>query len=261
VPIIFLFSQFKKRVFTAVVFVISLILLFNPYTLSAAKKIVITVFTSPFVFCKNTGEYFTSKKRLVRQNEELKKKAGELSLEIALLDEAKAENDRLRKLLDFKKTIALKTVAAKVIAKDPNDWTGAFFINRGRNQGVSDNCAVCSSKGLLGKVIEAEADRSFVILITNPNFKVGGVIKGTRVNGVLVGSGGDTVNLEYIPIDADVSKGDVVMTSEMSGIFQGGIMVGEVVSVNKSRTGLYKYALVRPYADPFAEEVFCVLEK
>jgi rod shape-determining protein MreC len=108
-------------------------------------------------------------------------------------------------------------------------------------------------------VIEVREDTSSAILITNPNFKTGGIVRGTRIHGIVVGAGKGSLRMLYIPLDADVNKGSTIATSESSRIFPKGISIGEIVSVEKSKTGLYKYAVIRPFANPFdQEEVLCI---
>ncbi|MFQ5952251.1 MAG: rod shape-determining protein MreC, partial [Candidatus Omnitrophota bacterium] len=114
-------------------------------------------------------------------------------------------------------------------------------------------------KGLLGKAIEVDKNSSSVMLVTHPNFKTGGMIREGRVNGIVEGAGKGTIRMLYIPLDADVKKGSVVVTSGFSRIFPKGINIGRVVSVERSKTGLYKYAVIKPFVDPFdQEEVLCI---
>ena len=119
--------------------------------------------------------------------------------------------------------------------------------------------AVCSAKGLLGKVVEADKHTSSVILLTHPAFKIGGMLKKSRINGIVVGSGKGMAKMLYLPIDADIPEGCIVITSGFSQIFPKGITIGKVVSVRKSKTGLYKYAVIKPSATSFdQEEVLCI---
>ena len=135
------------------------------------------------------------------------------------------------------------------------------MINKGYDDGVFKNSAVCSAKGLLGKVAEAEKHTSSVILLTHPGFKIGGMLKKSRINGIVVGSGKGMAKMLYLPVDADIPEGSTIITSGFSKIFPKGITIGEVISVKKSRTGLYKYAVIKPAASSFdQEEVLCITD-
>jgi len=215
----------------------------------------------PFNVYHTIKRYALSKEQVNKDNRALRKKIGDLSLEVARLSDVSEENERLRELLQFKKNFGFKTISAEIIAREPNDWTRSFIIDRGTRDGIKAQTAVCSAKGLVGKVVESGADTSFVTLLTHPNFKAGGVIKGSRINGVVVGNGKERAKMLYIPLDAYVEKGSIVVTSGLSRIFPKGILIGEVVSTHKSKTGLYKYAIIKPFANFFdEEEVLCIIE-
>lgn len=255
-----IFPRYKNWFIAASVFAIVLFLYSFPSFFLGFKSITVKTLTAPYAIYEGIGQYFRSKSRLINDNKALRKKVGDLSLEITRLDDIKEENDRLRELLKFKKKFGFKTISAEVIAREPNDWTGALVIDRGTADGIKTQAAVCSAKGLLGKVVEAGADTSFVALLTHPNFKAGGVIKGTRINGVIVGAGRGAAKMMYIPKNADVQKGSIVTTSGLSLIFPKGILVGKITSIHKSKTGLYKYAIIKPFANPFdEEEILCIL--
>jgi len=231
-----------------------------PVVFSGIRNLTVNIFTSPVKIYRQIGQFFQSKNELVKENKALRKKVGDLSLEISRLEDVSEENKRLSSLLDFKKGFGFRTVSAEVIARGPENWTGSFVIDKGIADGIKGQAAVCSSKGLLGKVAEAGKNTSFVLLVTHPNFKAGGVIRGSRINGVVVGTGGGSAKMMFIPMDADVKKGSIVTTSDLSKIFPKGILIGEVLSVHVSKTGLYKYAMLKPFAKPFVtEEVLCIL--
>ena len=211
---------------------------------------------------RGIGEHFSSKQDLLDENDRVRKENSELSLEISRIDDVNAENGRLRELLELKERVRFKTVAAEIIAREPNDWTGSFVIDQGAADGIMNQSAVCSARGLLGKVVETTDDTSFVLLLTSPNFKAGGVIKENRINGVIVGGGKGLARMLYIPIDAEVEPGFTVETSELSRIYPEGILIGKIISVNRSKTGLYKYAVIEPFGNFYdEEEVLCVVEK
>ena len=240
---------------------VALVVLFFyvPSVFSGIKNLSVTVFLFPVKLYSKSTWYFQSKKKLIRENEILSKKTVDLELKLERFKELADENMRLRRLLKFKEKIGFDTVSAEVVVRDPNKWMGSFIIDKGIDDGVLKNSAVCSSKGLLGKVAEAKDNVSRVMLITHPNFKAGGILKRERLNGIIVGLGTGTVKMLYLPPDAKIKKGDVVTTSEFSRIFPKGVGIGRVMSSGISKTGLYRYALIRPFANPFdQEEVLCI---
>ncbi|MBD3380366.1 MAG: rod shape-determining protein MreC [Candidatus Omnitrophica bacterium] len=249
----------RSWIYAASAIAIILVIIFVPSSSSGIRNAAIAALLAPARGLGGVGEYFSSKKDLIRENRSLKKEIGELSLNISRFEDLEEENSRLRELLGFRRNLGFETVSAEVIARNPNDWIGSFMINKGEEDGISKNSAVCSSEGLLGKVVDPGGRISPVMMMTHPGFKTGGILKDTRINGIVVGEGKGRARMLYIPIDAEISPGAEVITSGYSRIFPKGIPVGEVVSVGKSRTGLYQYAVIRPFADPMRqEEVLCI---
>jgi rod shape-determining protein MreC len=55
--------------------------------------------------------------------------------------------------------------------------------------------------------------------------------------------------MSFIPIDAQVDEGDLVMTNGLGQMFPAGVVVGKVLSVALSENELYKEARVRSLVD------------
>ena len=114
-------------------------------------------------------------------------------------------------------------------------------------------------RGLVGRVLEVGRYSSRILLITDPNSKVGTVIQRNRQGGILVGRPDGRCKMIYIALDSDVTKGDKVITAGFGSVFPKGILIGEVLSVGKEPGRLYKYAIVRPAQDMTKlEEVLCI---
>jgi rod shape-determining protein MreC len=253
------FKNQKTWISLISILVAALLLLFVPSFSAGVKRVSFNILLVPVKVFNGIGNHFRFKRELLSENETLKKRVGELSLEMKRSEELRGENQRFRDLLQFKQSIGVNTISAEVIARDPNDWAGSFAIDKGVDDGIEKDMAVCSSKGLLGKVVDPQKSTSLVILITHPGFKTGGMLRDSRINGIVVGEGKGTVKMLYIPVDAEVKAGEMVITSGFSRIFPKGIVIGEVVSVDRSKTGLYKYATIKPSADSFTqEEVLCI---
>ena len=156
------------------------------------------------------------------------------------------ENERLRGLLDFKKTAPYTSVAAQVIGRDPTNWSNSLIIDKGLMHGVRQNMAILSPNGVVGRVLEIGRYSSKILLITDTNSKVGVVIERTREGGVLVGRPDGKCKMIYIALDSDVLPGDKVITAGLGSVFPKNIPVGEIAKVGKEPGRLYKYAIVKP---------------
>jgi rod shape-determining protein MreC len=196
-----------------------------------------------------------------RQNLSLKEEVSRLKQEEMLLSEAKRENERLHRLLQMRDNVAVPTVAAMVIGKDPSNWFRSILIDKGTREGVSRDSAVLCPQGLVGRVIEVMEQTSRVQLITDPNCAVGALIQRTRVGGVVVGEVGPYCRLKFLPRDAEVSVGDLVLTSGLGGLSPKGIPIGLVTAVQKKENALFQEAQLAPKVDLFRIEEVLVLAK
>ena len=253
------FARKSSLVAIAVPLGVAVLFIVFPSFFRIVRIVSVKIITFPLIVSNSAGKYLISKKELERKNLDLKAKVAELSLKIARSEDLVAENKRLKNLLAFKSSINYETVSAEIIARDPNNWIGSFTINKGESGGVRKGAAVCSAKGLVGRVSDVGSETSLVMLVTHPGFRAGGMLKGTRLHGVVKGDGKGYVTMLYLPLDSDVATGEIVITSGFSREFPKGIIIGRIMSVEKSKTGLFKNALILPEANACdQEEVICL---
>lgn len=170
------------------------------------------------------------------------------------------ENARLRNFLNFQKIIPYTSIAAQVIGRDPSNWSNSIIIDKGSSNGINKSMAVMSARGLVGRIVESGKSSSKVLLITDPNLKVGITISRNRQGGVMVGRPGGRCKIIYISLDSDAKPGDKVITAGFGNVFPKGILIGEIEKVGREEGRLYKYAIVRPSQDlSKLEEVLCII--
>ena len=193
------------------------------------------------------------------ENRNLRERINFLSRKLEELKMVEAENVRLKNLLDFQKNSAYTIIPAQVIGRDPTNWSNSIIIDKGLTKGIREGKAVLYTKGLIGRVLEVGRYSSKILLITDPNSKVGVVIQRNRQGGILTGRPDGTCKVIYLSVDSDVSVRDKVITAGFGGAFPKDILVGEVVKVGKEPGRLYKYAIVKPAEDlSKLEEVLCI---
>jgi rod shape-determining protein MreC len=201
--------------------------------------------------------------RAAERNKALERQVEQLQSEIVVLNECKAENQRLTELLNYKQVMAQRydLLVASVIARDPDNWFATVTLNRGSREGVRENMAVLTHQGLVGRVINATEECCEVLLITDPRSGVGALIQEIRTPGIVEGNVGSTgtARIIHIPNDAQVAEGQVVVTSGNGSIYPKGIPIGRIVSVSDESAGLFKRADIQLFAKMYQlEEVFIV---
>lgn len=168
------------------------------------------------------------------------------------LEELSRENVRLTQLLDLRRTLPADVhhlVFARVIARSPASWNRVFLIDKGSRQGVKENMLAMSDSTLVGKVVETGPAVSKVLLITDPNSKIGALIQRTRQAGILFGTSQGECRMKYISVDPALKQGDLVETAGFGGFFPKGLIVGTVSRSWKEPGQIYQVAEVTPLAD------------
>lgn len=195
---------------------------------------------------------YDENKMLRARNEILSRKLEEAGLLVT-------ENERLKELLNFRKSIPYNTIPAQVIGRDPTNWSNSVIIDKGTAAGVKVNKSVISTRGLVGRVLEVGRHSAKILLITDPNSKVGALIQRNGQGGMLVGRPDGKCKMLYVALDSDISPGDMVLTAGFGAIYPKGILVGEVIKVEREPGRLYKCAVIRPAQDMAKlEEVLCI---
>lgn len=253
---------YRIRKFPARLFILILaitIIAFNPKIRHGLKSFAFEILAKPIKFLSGIKEYFASAKKLYGENLLLKQRNAALSVTLARMKEMSSENERLEALLRFKKDSAHTCFAAKVIARDLADWRRAVIINKGKRDGVREGMPCATAKGLIGRVVEAGPASSKVMLITDPDSRVGVILESSRESGVLTGGGEGICRIIYLSLDGEVERGDAVLTAGFSAFIPKGLPVGSVTSTGVEKAKLYKYAVVEPFENMNKiEEVVCI---
>jgi rod shape-determining protein MreC len=193
------------------------------------------------------------------ENERLKSEINKLRQEKFRLWEAELQNERLKKLLEFKETSSHPVVTANVIAGSPSGLRSqVVIIDRGTEDGINQGMPVTTYEGIVGRVLMVGSKSSEVILITDEISAVDAYIHRTRARGIVKGTG-DGCIMEYIEKKSDVNIGDKVISSGKDGFFPRGVVIGTVVGI--AITGGLVRAQISPDVDLGSlEEVIVILK-
>lgn len=195
----------------------------------------------------DSTENLRFQRRLVEENRRLRRDLEELRLRLFQFENIRSEAARLAAALRYAPPPIGDLRAADVVYLDFSSWLTTLVIYAG-GAPVKVDQVVLAPNGLVGRVVEVASPYAKVQLLTDRSASVGALIVRTRRQGVLRGAGSGTLDLEYIPVQADVRPGDRVLTAGIDGIFPRGIPVGTVVSV-KELGQLFHEIRVAPAVD------------
>jgi rod shape-determining protein MreC len=190
----------------------------------------------------------------------LRREVTRLSGELARTTELTQENVRLRQLLSMHEELAPKSIGASVVTARLGGQSRVILVDRGSADGVRPDMAVVAWGGAIGRVVSVEKEFARVRLVSDPNSGASGVIARSRAEGMVVGRGGDPMEMIYVPKYADVVVGDRVVTSGLDGVFPRGFGLGRVTMVGEP-VGASKSIRLEPLVDERSvEDVLILLE-
>lgn len=196
-----------------------------------------------------------------KENKQLRESVKTLNSRMIESQEMALANERLKKLLDLKKSLPVPSLAASVIGEDGTPWFKTIVIDRGEADGLREGMPVIAADGVIGQLVKVVAKSSRVLLITDHASGVAAIVQRSRARGVVRGKGGGTCSLEFALADEDVKVGDIVVSSGIGGLFPKGLNVGEVTMVKKGEYGIFQTVDVRPAVNlARLEEVLVLLQ-
>ncbi len=190
-----------------------------------------------------------------KENEQLRVRLAQYETMESELASLRQENERLKELLGYAETLEGYTyVTAPLIGRSQGIWFSEFTVGAGRNQGVTEDMAVITGAGLVGRVSSVSANTCKVVSIIDATSDVSVMVERTRdygfARGNLEAGGNDTLELYYLPTGSDLVPGDAIVTSGIDGVFPKGIPMGSVLEVSRaSAEQEEKDALVQPAVD------------
>lgn len=197
---------------------------------------------------QRSWESYFALQRVQQENERLRQEVSALQIKLQQ-ERAVAEQSRtLQELLGLRSRTALSTMAAAVIAGGADPVFRTVTIDKGTRDGLRPDMAVIAPAGVVGRIIMPSARASKVQLLIDRNAAAGAMDERSRAQGVVVGTGGSELLMDYVPGTADVRVGDQVVTSGIDGIYPKGFVIGQIESVERG-VGEFSAIVIRPAVD------------
>ncbi|MFE5325899.1 rod shape-determining protein MreC [Embleya sp. NPDC056575] len=192
---------------------------------------------------KDAGSHEGEKKRLQDENAKLRQQVDNIEF-----DRNRAAE--LDKLLKVSAAGQYRIKPARVVAIGPAQgfsWT--VTIDAGAGDGIKPDMTVINGDGLVGRVTQVGPMTSTVLLATDPGFSVGSRLAGSMEIGITSGRGSKPMNLKLLNGQAQVKKGDRLVTFGSQGgkPFVPGVPVGEVAEVRNTPGELTRSVEVKSY--------------
>lgn len=178
-----------------------------------------------------------SRKNLSEENALLRKQQLLLNAKLQKMAALEAENNRIRGLLESSKYVEERVLIAAIVSVDLDPYRHEVILNKGQVHQAYVGQPLIDAYGIIGQIVETTAVSSRAILITDSNHAIPVTVNRNGLRTVAKGSGKfDEIILPYLPNNADVAVGDLLITSGLGERFPAGYPVA-VVSQIQSNPG------------------------
>lgn len=253
-----------KYVF-AVLTILCLVLIFLSYkfsdTFAPVKNVIGTIVTPMQKGINDFGDYISEKAQhlsdmddLIKENQALRDEINDLKNTNQILNQEKYELTNYRELYKLDGLYdQYPKVAAKVISKEPSNYSSEFIIDKGEDDGILKDMNVLAGNGLVGIVVETGTNWARVRSIIDDASKVSGMFLKTSdtciVSGDLELIDKGYINVNQISMDAQIYDNYEIVTSYISDKYLPGILVGYVSDIGVDSTKLAQECRLTPVVD------------
>jgi rod shape-determining protein MreC len=201
--------------------------------LSVAAYPVVWAVDAPSSAWRFASASLSTRGSLKEQNDRLSSQNRELRLRLLRLDSLEQENRRLREARASSARVAEKSLVAEILKIDLDPFRQRILVDKGSRDGVFVGQAALDGSGVFGQVTRVGPVSAEIIMISDPDHAIPVQINRTGVRTIAVGQGqAGSLLLPYLPRNADVAVGDLVVSSGLGGVFPPGYPVATVSEVH-----------------------------
>jgi rod shape-determining protein MreC len=208
-----------------------------------------------------TRDFITSPRDVAALRSEIARLENEVSRlqeEIITLREQSSEAEVLAALLDYARSRPDSSYkAVNVIGRDVSPFLRSIWVGAGSDDGLNRGMPVVTNRGLVGRIVEVFPTIARVQLITDPEAAINVQMQQSRADGVLSAQLNGELWVDLIDQSAELSKGELVLTSGLGGKYPDDIPVGQIISIRRRDYELFQQAVIQATVD--LDEVSLVL--
>jgi len=178
-------------------------------------------------------ENFQSYNQMYEQNQELRRELRQMKAWKEAALQLEQENAKLLDLNNVRLDARLSFVTGVVMADTGSPFRQSVILNVGARDGVIDGWPAMDGLGLVGRISGVGEQTSRVILLTDSNSTIPVTIQPSGQTALLAGNNTSAPFLEFLEDPAQVRPSDRVVSSGDGGLFPAGLLVGQVVQVDR----------------------------
>lgn len=190
--------------------------------------------TLPGTLWHKAGDFLVAQSRLLEDNEALHRQHERDSAQLVQSQSLLQENQQLRNLMAMQQRNQFSVQFAEIVYAEIDVFKRKVLINKGGSTHIQAGQVVMDDKGIIGQVTRIYPWLSEVTLITEKNHAVPVQVLRSGLRSIAFGAGNTSqLSLRYMPVSADIQKGDVLVTSGIDGLYPPGIPVAVVEKIER----------------------------
>lgn len=198
---------------------------------------------------KAVEEVFASEPSLHQENQALKAENLVLRGRLQRFEALEAENRRLHDLLGSSFRVGERVLIAELLSVDLDPYRQQVLIDKGSASGVFVGQPVLDANAVMGQVIWVGPTTATVLLITDAAHGLPVRVNRNGLRALAKGTGlVNELDLAYVPHDADLVEGDLLVTSGLGGRFPAGYPVARVTAITRESAQPFARVMATPLA-------------
>lgn len=203
------------------------------------------------MWLSDMSDNFATLQEMKEENQALKEKLADMTVENNQLKQNSATLERLQELYKMDQNTAdYPKVGANVIASDNSNWYSSFTIDKGSQDGIRKDMNVLSGAGLVGIVTDVGPNYSIVSSVIDDK-NVSAMILTTFdkciVSGDLTLIDDGVIKFQQLENnDNEIPIGEQVVTSNISNKYLQGLLIGYVSEIHVDSNNLTRSGYIIP---------------
>ncbi|MEM5530659.1 rod shape-determining protein MreC [Gammaproteobacteria bacterium AS21] len=186
---------------------------------------------------------------LVKDNNQLRSSSIILERKVQQMMVLRAENIRLRELLNASAHVDDNVQLAELIGVNPDPFQHQVILDKGSEDGVFVGQPVLDAGGIMGQVVEVSIYTNRTMLLTDGRHALPVEVVRNGMRAIALGKGShDELDITHIPDNADIRVGDVLVSSALGERFPYGYPVAKIISAQRDSGRKFMIVKAKPLA-------------
>ncbi len=193
--------------------------------------------------------YFVALSNLEYDNKQLKQQQILNAQTLQQARQLQVDNAQLRKLLGASEQVQVKSLMSEILYDARDAFTRKLVVDRGATHGVAPGQPVIDDIGVVGQVTRVFPFTSEITLLTDKDQAIPVQVIRSGLRSVAYGRGqSGLLDLRFMATNAEIQKGDELVTSGIDGVYPPGLSVAKVVRVETKSSDAFARIVCQPTA-------------